>query len=316
MSKEQSRLSVVPMVVLAITGLLFASQGISAAAPSAAQYTMVAFSNVSDRDLDVYQSTDGTQFDAIGLSAYRPATGLMRDPSVFKHTDGAYYITYTTGGTDIGFARSEDRINWTPMKSLPVPLCCFLLPGTGDGKGLLSGSAGFPDIPSLSPFTTKAWAPEWFVDGDRVNIIVSLSTGGGFVPYLLTAQDSSLSTWSMPVPLAGLGADRIDTTIVKVNSTYHAFTKNETHKFIEHAIAPSLTGPYTFVPPGDWGTLREGPALAELPNGDWRIYYDAYIEGKYFYSDSSDGLNTWSAPKELPGLSGSVRHVGVVREPA
>jgi hypothetical protein len=232
-----------------------------------------------------------------------------------------YYATYTTGGTDIGFARSNDRVNWTPMGSWPVPLCCFLLPGTGDGKGPVNpfgstGSAGFADGPSLSPFTTKAWAPEWFVDGGRVNVIVSLSTGGGFVPYMLTALDPGLRMWSFPVPLAGLGADRIDTTIVKVGPTYHAFTKNETKKVLEHAVAPSAAGPYTFVRPGNWGALREGPAVVELPNGAWRLYYDAYTEGKYFYSDSTDGLATWSDPKELPGLSGSVRHVGVMREPA
>ena len=62
--------------------------------------------------------------------------------------------------------------------------------------------------------------------------------------------------------------------------------------------------------------MLEGPALAELPNGDWRIYLDAYTEGKYLYSDSKDGLKTWSATHELPGLSGTVRHLGVMSEPA
>ncbi len=153
-----------------------------------------------------------------------------------------------------------------------------------------SGSAGFSDGPSLSPFVTKAWAPEWFVDGDRVNVILSMSTGGGFVPYLMTALEPSLRLWSPPVPLAGIGADHIDTTVVKVGSTYHAFTKNETKKVVEHAVAPSVTGPYSFVPPGNWGgSLVEGPAVVQLPSGDWRIYLDAYTEGKYLYSDSTDG---------------------------
>lgn len=317
---SRSRLSSISMVMLAVAALLVAAPGSSGADP-AWKYTMVAFSNDSDRNMDVYQSADATNFDAVQLSAYQPPSGLVRDPSIFRHTDGDYYITYTTGGgAEIGFARSSDLVNWTPMGSWPVPLCCFLMPGTGDGKGpvnpLFSGSAGFQDGPSLSPFTTKAWAPEWFVDGNSVNVILSMSTGGGFVPYLMTALDPGLTRWSLPVPLAGIGADRIDTTVVKVGATYHAFTKNETKKIIEHAVAPTLLGPYSFVPPGDWGTLREGPAVVELPDGTWRIYYDAYTEGKYFYSDSRDGLNTWSAPQELPGVSGTVRHVGVMREPA
>ena len=284
---------------------------------------MVSFSNVSDVDLDVYESSDGNDFAPVRLSAYRPPSGLVRDPSIFRNGDGWYYLTYTTGGTGatIGLARSRDRVNWEFMENFPVPLCCAFLPGTGAGTGSASppfapGSAGFSDGPSLSPFTTKAWAPEWLVDGDRVNIVLSLSTGGGFVPYIMTALEPSLRLWSLPVPLAGIGADHIDTTVVKVGSTYHAFTKNETRKVVEHAVAQSAAGPYSFVPPGNWGEKREGPSLVELPNGTWRLYLDAYTEGRYLYTDSSDGLRTWSPTREVPGISGNVRHVGVMREPA
>ncbi|NMM88453.1 arabinofuranosidase [Rhodococcus sp. SRB_17] len=310
------------MVMLAVAGMLVAAPGTSGAAPPAWQYTMVAFSNTSSLDMDVYESEDATIFQPARLAAYRPPSGLVRDPSIFRNTDGMYYVTYTTGGgANIGFARSSDRINWTPLGNYPVPFCCAFLPGTGDGTGSASppgssGSAGFSDGPSLSPFTTKAWAPEWFVDGGRVNVILSMSTGGGFVPYLMTALEPSLRLWSLPVPLAGIGADHIDTTVVKVGSTYHAFTKNETKKIIEHAVAPSLTGPYSFVPSGDWGSMLEGPALVQLPNDTWRIYLDAYTEGKYLYSDSTDGLSTWSPLEVLPDLSGTVRHIGVMREPA
>lgn len=314
--------TVVTGIAIALAALLATTPGGSAAEPAAARYTMVAFSNASARDLDVYESSDGTDFQPLKLSAYRPPAGFVRDPSIFRHTDGQYYLTHTTAdGANIGFARSSDRITWTPMKSWPVPLCCALLPGTGDGKGPvnpfgITGSAGFRDGPSLSPFTTKAWAPEWFIDDGRVHIIMSMSTGGGFVPYLLTALDATLTRWSWPVPLDGLNADRIDTTVVKAGSTYHAFTKNETKKVLEHAVAPALRGPYTFVPPGEWGTLVEGPTVTQLPNGDWRLYFDAYKAGKYLYSDSSDGMKTWTPPKELPGISGTARHFGVLREPA
>ncbi|MDQ1202541.1 hypothetical protein QE449_003159 [Rhodococcus sp. SORGH_AS303] len=318
---RRRRLSGLPMVLLAVASLLVAAPASSAAAPAEWTYTMVAFSNASDRDLDVYRSSDGTTFTPERTSAFRPPSGLMRDPSIFRHTDGSYRLTYTTAdGANIGFARSPDRVNWTFTGTQPVPFCCAFMPGTGDGKGpripFFSESAGFADGPSLSPFVTKAWAPEWFVDGDRVHVVLSLSTGGGFVPYLMTALDDSLSSWSIPVPLDGIGADHIDTTIVKVGSTYHAFTKNETKKFVEHAVAPTVLGPYRFVAPGAWGSMVEGPALVQLPNDVWRIYLDAYIDGKYLYSDSTDGLATWSPVQELPGVSGTARHFGVMREPA
>nr|WP_188545919.1 glycoside hydrolase family 43 protein [Rhodococcus trifolii] len=319
-STRMSRISAVSVALLVLLASALATPAAGNAEPSW-RYTMVAFSNVSDRDMDVYQSADGTNFESLQRPAYRPPTGLVRDPSIFRNTDGMYYLTYTTaGGANIGFARSSDRVNWTHLMDYPVPFCCIFMPGTGDGVGLAPGSvgsAGSSDGPSLSPFVTKAWAPEWFVDGNSVNVILSLSTGGGFVPYVMTAMDPSLSMFSMPVPLVGLGADRIDTTVVKIGSDYHAITKNETKKVIEHAIAPTLAGPYRFIPGGaDWGTFREGPSLVQLPNDVWRLYFDGYTDGKYFYTDSSDGLRTWTPVQELPGVSGTVRHFGVMREPS
>lgn len=321
MRPVRTGLSVVSTVVFVIASLLVATSGSSTAAPLGLRYTMVGFSSTSDRDMDVYESVDGTLFDLVQASAYRPPSGLVRDPSIFRHSDGFYYVTYTTAdGASVGFARSPDRVAWTHVGEWPVPFCCAFLPGTGDGTGSASlpgssGSAGSSDGPSLSPFTTKAWAPEWFVEGDRVHVILSMSTGGGFVPYLMTALDPSLQRWSFPVPLDGIGADRIDTTVVEVGGTYHAFTKNEHRKVIEHAVAPSVTGPYRFVEPGDWGTFVEGPSVIQLPDGTWRLFFDAYDEGKYYYSDSRD-LNTWSPRQELPGLSGTVRHFTVIREAA
>ncbi len=318
-------------VVLTVTMTMLGAPAALAAPPAdgapetasqAWRYTMVAFSNADDRTMDVYESADGTAFTLLQKAAYRPASGTVRDPSIFRHSDGQYYLTYTTAdGASIGFARSPDRIHWTQLPNHSLPLCCALLPGTGDGKGpdapgSLSQLPGFRNGPSLSPLTTKAWAPEWFVDGGTVNVLLSMSTGGGFVPYLMTALNSALTSWSTPVPLNGIIADHIDTTVVKADGVYHAFTKNETKKIIEHATAPALRGPYTYVAPGPWGKPVEGPAVVALPDGHWRLYFDAYTEGRYLYSDSADGMKTWSAPKELPGLSGTVRHAGILREPA
>ncbi|MFF0163586.1 glycoside hydrolase family 43 protein [Streptomyces sp. NPDC005263] len=272
-----------------------------AAAPpsgSATRYTIVPFLNSDDGTVNVYQSDDATDFRLARSSAYRPPSNRIRDASVLKHTDGSYYLTYTTHtwqdpSTTIGFARSSDRLNWTFLYDYPVP------------------------ITNLS----RAWAPEWFVDSDgSVNVIVSCSTANDewiFTPYRLRATNSALTAWSSPVALSGIGANHIDTYIVRTGSTYHAFTKNETAKYIEYATASSLTGPYTIRRTGDWagwGSYREGPALVQLDNGGWRIFFDGYGDGTYYYSDSYDTFATWSAPTALPGVSGTARHFTVVKE--
>jgi hypothetical protein len=69
---------------------------------------MTAFTNASQSNMSVYDSADGTRFTLKKPLAYTPPKGLIRDPSVIKHTDGWYYVAYTTGwaGNTIGLARS------------------------------------------------------------------------------------------------------------------------------------------------------------------------------------------------------------------
>lgn len=59
------------------------------------------------------------------------------------------------------------------------------------------------------------------------------------------------------------------------SNQYHIFTKAEStgKKWIEHAVASELTGPYTFVQTGNfagWGEA-EGQCVTILPNGKFRL---------------------------------------------
>ncbi|WP_308633303.1 glycoside hydrolase [Nocardia ninae] len=284
----------------------------AAATGPVVRYTMTAFTHSSETDLYVYESTDATNFQLLRGPAYRPPTGLLRDPSLFRHVDGVYYLTYTTAweGRTIGFARSDDRVNWTHMYDYEV----------------------------ADPSVTSTWAPEWLVDAQgNVNVLVSLSDGCRFTPHLMRAENRELSWWGPLTPLAGLGppagyqtpVDRptcdhfgygyIDTTVVHHYGRYFAFTKNETSKLVELAVAADPAGPYVFVATGDWarwGAPREGQCVIPLPGGGWRIFFDDYNEDhpRYFYSDSRDDFRTWSEPTELPHLSGTVRHFTVFPE--
>ncbi|MHC3467454.1 glycoside hydrolase family 43 protein [Streptomyces sp. 7R007] len=294
-------MAALPAAALALgelPGLLGTASAAAPAAGSATRYTIVPFLDSDDGTVNVYQSDDATDFRLVRSSAYTPPGNRIRDASIFKHTDGYYYLTYTTHtwqdvSTTIGFARSSDRVNWTFLYDYTVP------------------------ITDLS----RAWAPEWFVDGDgSVNVIVSCSTTDDewiFTPYVMTATNSALTAWTSPVALSGIGPNHIDTYLVRIGSAYHAFTKNETTKYIEYGTASSLTGPYTLTRTGDWagwGSYREGPSVVRLDNGAWRVFFDGYGDGTYYYSDSYDTFATWTAPKALPAISGTARHFTVIKE--
>lgn len=265
-----------------------------------ARYVWTAFTSKSESNLYVYTSSDATTWTALAGPTYTPPSGLIRDPSVLYHTDGKYYIAYTTDwtGTNFAIASSTDAKGWS-------------LHATISTKSSV-----------ITPVNT--WAPEWFKDpkDGKIKIIVSLSTGsyGPFRPYVYTATDSTLRSFSGPVVMAGVPGDGkgyIDTFPVFFNNQYHIFTKSETSsKLIEHAVASNLTGPYSFVQTGNfagWGHA-EGPCITTLPDGTFRLFADGFDSGKYIYSDSKD-LYTWSAYKTLSGgLSGFIRHGTVLKQ--
>ncbi|WP_427180277.1 AbfB domain-containing protein [Paenibacillus sp. TC-CSREp1] len=284
------------IVTLALL-LIFTTLFPSTVKATTSVYTMTAFTNTSESNMYIYESYNATHYGLLKGPAYTPPSNLIRDPSIMKHTDGLYYVVYTTNwsGNTVGIASSPDKMNWTFVRNITL---------------------------STSTPIAHTWAPEWFKDTNgSVNIIVSLSPGNyeNFKPYVITASNSNLAStsWSAPTVLAGIAPNYIDTFVVKTGSTYHAFTKNETTKYIEYATSNSLTGPYTFKGTGDWagwGSWVEGPALVQLDNGSWRMYFDGYADHKYYYSDSANNFQSWTAKQEIVGLSGMVRHMTVLKE--
>src|SRR6478609_476769 len=268
----------------------------SSVASAATRYVFATFlgDDASKEKLSLYTSKNGTDFTLLANTGYAGPTGVLRDPSIMKHTDGQYYIAYTlkswtTTSASFAIASSPDLKTWTFRTEVPAQV------------------TGVKDT----------WAPEWFKDADgSIHLIVSIDTNDTqFKSYLYTASDDTLGKWEAPKPL-GIGPNYIDTFVVKIGALYHAFTKNETSKFIEHATASALTGPWTFTGKGDWagwGSGKEGPALFQTANGQWRLFMDCYGNCGYLQAKSTD-LNTWSASSTVPVLSGVVRHGTVLRE--
>ncbi|HEX3045991.1 MAG TPA: discoidin domain-containing protein [Bacillota bacterium] len=271
------------LLVMVCTGFLNFS------APTPAQAAgnryIGSFMNKANRTLKIITSNDGLNFTTIYDGGFKGVGVTLRDPSIFRHTDGRYYVAYTATNTAsccdpeslFGIAVSSDLVNWSNYTTV--------------GAGI-SG-------------VINTWAPEWFVDSDgSVNILVSINTSSNnYTTYRFRATNSALTAWAAPVAI--IGPNVIDTIVVKVGSVYHAFPKNATTQYIEHATASNLNGPYTYVGTGDWagwGTHREGPTLIHLDNSKWRMYLDTYSTTGYLYSEGSSAFTGWTAPA---GFSGS-----------
>jgi len=263
-----------------------------------ATYIFATFPPTGTERLMIYTSSDAVNFTLLSDTGYKGPTGYIRDPSIMKYTDGKYYIAFTTPpaagccGNESSFsiASSLDLRTWTTVTTVNA------------------GVSG----------TIHTWAPEWFVDSNgSVNILASINTAAAnYQTYKFTATNSALTSWSGATAI-GITPNHIDTFIVKVGSVYHAFSKNETTLYIEHATASSLTGPWTWVGTGNWagwGAHREAPSLLKLDNGGWRIYVDGGSSGHEMYSDGDSNFGSWTALKALPNISTSTSHGTVIRQ--
>ncbi|MEO3928721.1 family 43 glycosylhydrolase [Micromonosporaceae bacterium B7E4] len=258
--------------VLAVVAGVLAVPAVPASAASTYVYTTFKGDGAADQELWVYQSTNGTSFSVLADTNYRGPTGVLRDPSIIKH-NGRYYIAYTvqswtTNSTHFNIATSTNLTSWTHVASVP------------------SGIAN----------TRFVWAPEFFVDGGTVRIIASVAQttcSACFRPYVYTAQNSTLTSWSAPAQMWGLGTNHIDTFVVRDGATYHAFVKDETSKYIEHwTTTADLTSGWV-QRAALWTARHEGPSVIRMDDGTWRIYIDRYTNGGIWTATSRD-LNTWS----------------------
>lgn len=265
---------------LNLVALTAAAAAVAVASPAQAVpgyvYTTFKGDAAADQELWIYSSANGTNFNVLADTNYRGPSGVLRDPSIIQH-NGLYYIahtvqSWTTNSTHFNIAFSPDLVNWTHVTSVN------------------SGVAN----------TRFTWAPEFYVEGGTIRIIVSIAQttcSNCFRPYIFTAQNGSLTSWSGPVQMGGLGYNYIDTYVVKSGSTYHAFAKNETSKYIEHWTSPSLTSGWSNQ--GQlWSSGYEGPAVLRMSDGSWRIWIDKYTNGGIWTATSSN-LNSWSGLSQI-----------------
>jgi len=269
------------------------SGAVVAAVPAAAatSYVYATFKGdaLADEELWLYSSANATSFSVLADTNYRGPSGVLRDPSIIEY-GGSFYAAYTvqswtTNSTSFNIASSTDLRSWTHVATV---------------------NSGITD-------TKFVWAPEFYVEGSTVRIIASVAQttcSACFRPYVYTAQNTALTSWSGPVQMQGLGFNHIDTFVVKSGNTYHAFVKDETSKFIEHwTSAVSLTSGWTSL--GTlWSSGYEGPSLIQMADGTWRIYIDKYTNGGIWTATSSN-LTSWTG---LSAVScAGCRHGSVIK---
>jgi len=275
-------------------------------------YIFAYFIGRGEDGLHLAYSFDGLQWIAINnnQSILRPAVGeekLMRDPCIIKGGDGKYHMVWTTGWWNryIGYANSDDLINWSEQKLLEVMI--------------------------HEPNAKNCWAPEIYYDKKKNQYLIYWSTTipgrhkevatseseKGLNHRIYYAITKDFSTFTKSDIFFNPDFSVIDATILFYNKKYYMFIKNENsnppEKNIRFTTSNNLYGPYnTNVSRSITGNYwAEGPTAIEI-NGFVYVYFDKYREKKYGAIRTKD-FKEWEDVSHLLVMPVGIRHGSILK---
>ncbi|MCA9411024.1 MAG: glycoside hydrolase family 43 protein [Candidatus Omnitrophica bacterium] len=265
------------------------------------------FKGNGEDGLHLAYSEDGLNWTALknDESFLTPMVGgdrLMRDPSIVRGPDGIFHMVWTVSWNEkvIGYASSENLIDWSPQKEIPVMV------HEEDAR--------------------NSWAPEVFYDSavDQFLIFWATTIPGRFPEtegqsdgglnhriYFVTTRD--FQEFSRTELLYDDGFNVIDSFIVRDGDRYVMFLKDETNKpwvpqkNIKIATSDHAVGPYSKASDPITGEYwAEGPTAIKI--GDlWHLYFDRYTEGRFGLLVSKD-LKEWEDRTDRLSHPEGMRH--------
>lgn len=238
-----------------------------------------------------------------GKSFITPNVGndkLMRDPCIIQGPDNKFHMVWTVSWNEkgIGYANSEDLINWSEQKYIPV----------------MEHEVG----------ARNCWAPELIYDeGSELYMIYWATTISGRFPetdstsengynhrlYYTTTKD--FSTFTDTKILYDKGFSVIGASIIKEGTQYLMFLKNETlrpqpEKNIRIAKSRQLTGGYSQASDPISPNWVEGPTILKTKN-KWIVYFDMYRKHQMGAVVSYD-LKNWTNISDSLSFTEGTRH--------
>jgi beta-xylosidase len=273
-------------------------------------YLFSFFQNNGEDGLHLAYSYDALKWQVLkgNQSFLTPKVGgdkLMRDPCIIKGGDGKFHMVWTVSWNEkgIGYASSQDLINWSAQQYIPVM--------------------------EHEPQALNCWAPELYYDEASEEYMIYWATtipdrftetaGTGDNKYnhrMYYTTTKDFVDFSEAKLLYDQGFNVIDATIHKANGIYNMFLKNETlkpqeEKNIRIATSKNLTGPYSQASEPITDNWVEGPTAVETEKG-WLVYYDQYTRHQMGAVLSKD-LKNWEDISDSINFPEGTRHGTVIK---
>ncbi|MBN1515101.1 glycoside hydrolase family 43 protein [Candidatus Sumerlaeota bacterium] len=297
---------IVGAIVLVFAGVIFwffLGSGDSGSAPSSSflssfskeqVYLFTSFRDNGD-GLHIAYSEDGLKWTDLNRTFLRPDVGgkLMRDPFILQGPDGVFHLVWTSGWYDkgIGYASSQDLINWSQQRLIPVM--------------------------QETPGTKNCWAPEIFYDGLKKEYLITWASDvdesaseteakrvtNNDIYYAVTKD---FVTFSQAQPFYAATFNVIDANIIEHSGRYIMAFKGQGG--IQLAGAFNVRGPYGLLAPMAiiGGTELVGPGFAKI--GDEYILYYMGNGGKTCRASKTLDFDNWTdITSQIQAVSGQTQ---------
>ena len=268
-------------------------------------YLFSYFTGNGEDGLHLAFSFDGLKWEALNnnKSFLKPEAGkdkLMRDPCIIACPDGKFRMVWTVSWNEkgIGYAWSDDLINWSEQKYLGVM--------------------------EHEPTARNCWAPEIFYDVNSKQYLIFWSTTiPGRFPDTEKAGDNKYNhrmyyvktpdfeNFSETNLFYNQGFNVIDGTLAKIGEEYILFLKDETRnppqKNIRIATSEKAeTGYGKPSQPITGNYWAEGPTVLQF-DGHIIVYFDKYQDHKMGAVQSVEGVD-WEDISEKVSFPEGTRH--------
>ena len=268
-------------------------------------YLFSYFKNNGEDGLHLAYSHDGLKWEALNddNSFLKPELSkdkLMRDPCIIKGPDGTFHMVWTVSWEEkgIGYSNSDDLINWSEQKFIPVM--------------------------QHENACKNAWAPELFYDEKKEHYLIfwASTVSDRFLEtanqaeedwnhrmYYTTTKD--FEVFSETKIFLEPGFNVIDATISENENQYFMILKDETllpkpKKSLHILFSDHLYDWNVPVSKAISGNWVEGPTIARLNTG-WIVYFDQYRKHAYGAITSED-LVHWKDISNSISFPDGIRH--------
>jgi len=270
-------------------------------------YLFAYFTQNGQDGLHLASSQDGLNWETLnnGESLLTPKLGkdkLMRDPCIIRGIDGKFHMVWTTGWWDqhIGYAESEDLVNWSEQKIIPVMI--------------------------YEPEAKNSWAPELFYDVEKEEYLIFWATTipnrhsavaesdkeKGLNHRIYSTTTKNFINFTPARLFFNPDFSVIDATIIEFNNEFVMFVKNENpnppEKNIRYTVSKNAGGPYpTEVSEPITGDYwAEGPTALKI--GEYvYVFFDKYRNHQYGAVRSKD-LENWEDVSDSVKFVPGTRH--------